>query len=123
MVAEFTILGSLPGLNDYTRACRTNPHVGAAMKREAEDRIRPCINCAGLPHFDGPVSVHVAWHERDNRRDPDNIRFGIKFILDALVKTRVLDGDSRKHVASLSDSFATDRTKPRIVVTIERTAQ
>ena len=34
---SFSIAGSLPGLNEYTAACRTNPHAGAKLKHGAQD--------------------------------------------------------------------------------------
>ena len=35
-MAILTIQGKLAGLNDYTRACRSNRYIGAKMKADAE---------------------------------------------------------------------------------------
>jgi len=118
----FSIAGSLPGLNEYTAACRSHRHVGAKLKRDVENVVRIYARNRKPPAFDGPVRVTFAWHERDLRRDADNVAFAKKFILDALVGLGVLPNDSRKYVTGFADEFHVDRQSPRIVVTIERTS-
>lgn len=39
MTYKFIISGRLPGLNEYTEACRTNKHKGNKMKQDAEDTV------------------------------------------------------------------------------------
>jgi Holliday junction resolvase RusA-like endonuclease len=117
----FCIHGALPGLNEYVTACRTNARVGARFKRDAENVVRIYARTHRPPTFDGPVFVRFAWHERDRRRDADNVAFAKKFILDALVDLGVLPDDSRKYVTGFADEFHLDRQSPRVVVTIERT--
>lgn len=36
---QLTIPGRLPGLNEYTTACRTNPQKGNKMKQDAQTTI------------------------------------------------------------------------------------
>lgn len=115
---KFTIDGRLPALNDYTKACRTNPHVGAKMKKDTEEMIRWYILAAHLTPADGPVFVWFTWYEKDERRDPDNVAFGKKFIFDALVAAGILKNDNRKNVRGFQDEFRTDRKNPRIEVEI-----
>ena len=119
---SFSIAGSLPGLNEYTAACRTNPHAGAKLKHGAQMVVTAYARCRKPPVFDGPVFVTFAWHEPNRRRDVDNVAFAKKFILDALVSLGVLPGDGRKVVTGFADEFHVDRRQPRVVVTIERTA-
>lgn len=120
MPTTFTIIGSLPGLNEYTAACRAHRQKGAEMKREAEELVGWYLNMARPHPVDGRVHVTFAWYEKDNRRDCDNVAFAKKFILDALVARGTLDGDGRKVVTGFTDTFHVDRTDPRIEVTIER---
>lgn len=47
----------------------------------------------------------LGWVEPGKRRDPDNIRAGVKFILDALVAEGALPGDGWRHVHGLSDTY------------------
>ena len=93
----------LPSLNEYVNACRSNPYVGAKMKKDSEELIGWFIK--KIAPFRNPVEVSFTWVEPNRRRDVDNIAFGKKFILDALVKNGVLQDDSQKYVRALSDSF------------------
>lgn len=112
----FTIKGQLPSLNEYTRACRTNHIVGAQMKKDAEQYIslfmRKCEPVLGS------VYVTFTWYEPNNKRDPDNVAFAKKFILDALVSKGLIEGDGRKYVKGFSDTIMTDTKNPRIEVEI-----
>ena len=120
-MARLVIPGRLPGLNEYTAACRTHPQAGAKMKKEAEEKVLVYI----MQQLQGmkivkPVKIEFIWVEKDMRRDPDNISgFGRKVILDALVRTGILQDDSRKYVISFEDSFSVDKANPRIEVKIE----
>lgn len=93
----------LPSLNEYVNACRSNPYVGAKMKKDSEELIGWFIK--KIAPFRNPVEVSFTWVEPNRRRDVDNIAFGKKFILDALVKNGVLEDDSQRYVRALSDSF------------------
>lgn len=120
---SFSVFGTLPGLNEYTDACRTHANAGNRMKHKAEELVTWGIKIARLEPLDGPVFLSFAWIERDRRRDLDNVAFAKKFILDALVDAHVLPKDSRKHVVGFSDEFPEpDPRNPRVVVTIERTS-
>jgi len=115
---RFTIPGSLPSLNVYTLANRGNRFGGNRAKKAAQACITPYLP-RPIDTLRYPVGVTIVWHERDNRRDPDNVMFGAKFILDALVNAGVLDGDSRRHIAAIAHRVTTDRVRPRVEVTIE----
>ena len=115
------IHGRLPGLNEYTKACRSNAHVGAKMKKNAEEAVIAVIN-EQLKHVKilRPVEMDFLWIEKDRRRDPDNVSsFGRKVILDALVKAGVLPDDSFRYVKGFNDSFLVDSVYPRIEVKIK----
>lgn len=94
----------LPGLNEYTSACRTSRYSGADMKKITEHDIMPFIN--QLKSAKGKVSVYFIWHEKNKRRDPDNIAFAKKFILDAMVKAGKIEGDSPRFIVGLKDGFS-----------------
>ena len=72
-MAILTIQGKLAGLNDYTRACRSNRYIGAKMKADAEAKITACIK-QQIPniHFDGAVELKFRWYEPNKKRDLDN---------------------------------------------------
>lgn len=118
-IMKFTIMGTLPGLNEMTNAARTHWAAGHTQKRKATDLCRFWVNLAKMRPFSGPVKVHFDWYEPNMKRDPDNIRAGAKYIMDSLVEAQILPNDSQKWVKGLSDRFCVpDALKPRIEVEI-----
>ena len=111
-VNEFVICGRLPGLNDYTRACRSHWSKGAKMKRQVEEDIAWHILAARGAHklrpVHGPVVLYIEWHESDRRRDLDNTVSAKKFILDAMQKTGIIPNDDREHVRQIADEIVDD---------------
>ena len=118
-MAILTIQGKLAGLNDYTRACRSNRYIGAKMKADAEAKITACIK-QQIPniHFDGAVELKFRWYEPNKKRDLDNVCFAKKFILDALVSNKTIVADGWKGVIGFTDEFFVDKNNPRIEVEI-----
>lgn len=94
----------LKSLNEYVTLCRGNRYSAAAYKRKVEAEIGEHIKT--LPVFEKPVQIDFLWVEKNNRRDYDNVAFGKKFVLDALVKAGKFKDDDRKHVIGFTDSFA-----------------
>lgn len=110
---------TLPTLNEYVEAERTNRFIGAKLKREATEKVRLAAVAAGLsPVEKYPVSVRCHWVEPNARKDHDNVRFGVKFVLDGLVSAGVLANDGPRYVAGLSDTYAVNKAAPRVVVEI-----
>lgn len=119
MRQEFEVPGRLDGLNEYTRANRANRYKGADMKRANQEKVNWCIKASGIEPFKSTVRISVTWIEPNMKRDPDNVRFGIKFILDALVEMGIIPDDTQKYVRGISDKFLVNRQDPRIIVEIE----
>ncbi len=119
MTKKLVIKGKLDGLNDYTKACRSNRMAGAQMKVRNERIITAYIwqQLRGTK-FKGRVALLFHWYEPNKKRDMDNIAFAKKFILDALVKNSVIQSDGWRGVAGFSDLFAVDKDNPRIEVEI-----
>lgn len=112
------VKGRLPGLNEYTNACRTNPHKGNEMKRQAQDTVMWHIlsQLRGV-RFTRPVFLLFTFYEPNRKRDLDNISsFARKAIQDALVKCGTLKNDGWGHITGFLDSFEVDPKNPRIVV-------
>lgn len=107
----------LPSLNEYTAACRKNAYVGAKMKKQTQEDIMWFIK--KLPKFENPITIHFHWVEGNKRRDYDNIAFGKKFILDAMVKAGKLKDDNRNFVKGFSDSFAYEKNVWKVILEIE----
>lgn len=117
---KFTILGRLDGLNEYTKANRTNQHKGGKMKKDNENTVIWSIQqqLRGL-HINVPVRLNYSFYELNRKRDLDNISsFAHKVIQDSLVKTNVLKNDGWKEITGFTDQFYRDKNNPRIEVEI-----
>lgn len=114
---EFEIPLKLPSLNDYVRECRRNAFAGARMKKQVQEYLFAFIY--RLPAFDFPVFLSFHWVEKNLKRDLDNIAFGKKFILDALVENGKLKGDGQKWVRGFTDTFSVGQMN-KVIVQIER---
>ena len=115
-----TIPGRLDNLNDYTKVCRANKYAGAECKRRNEEKIEAAVweQFRGV-RFDGRVHMNFRWIEANRNRDPDNICFAKKFILDAFVRCGVIETDGWRGVDGFIDEFDIDARNPRIEVLIE----
>ena len=113
----------MPSLNEWVRANRSNKYLGAKFKKEVEEviswSIRQALASKTLHKPNGAVILNIEWHEATKRRDADNIASAKKFILDALVKTGVLEDDSRKYVKGFYDRIIDDKKDYVVVELIE----
>lgn len=115
---SFVIEGRLPSMNDFIGAMNANRWKGAKLKK---DETRRCALAASvLKPINSPVSLSIAWIERDCRRDIDNVSSGgIKVLMDGLVTAGILKDDSRRWVRSILHTFPEpDKANPRVEVTI-----
>jgi len=117
---KFDIEGRLPGLNEMIDAAKQGkgkyqPY--SMMKQTYTDMVAWLAKKAGLPKYEKAYLI-ITWCEPDERRDPDNIMAGQKFILDGLVQAGVLPNDSQKYVRGIVHRFKVDRKNPRVEVEI-----
>ena len=116
---KFVIDGRLAGLNDYINACRDNKYRANTMKRDNEFIVFLAIKQAHLKKVESyPVQLKITFYEPNMKRDIDNISFATKFILDALVRSGILENDNQKKVNGLIYEFKHDKENPRIEVVI-----
>lgn len=118
-----TIPGRLEGLNEYTKANRTSAIIGAEMKLIQEYKITQHIDVQILnmkKKFKplAKVEIKFKWYEPNMKRDPDNVAFAKKFILDALVKSGVIASDGWKTIRRFSDDLYLSKERPRVEVII-----
>lgn len=122
MNGYFVINAKLPSLNEYVNVCRRNKYQAAQYKRDVEEvigwAIRQAVTAKTLKPVKNPCVIHFEYHEATRKRDCDNIASAKKFILDALQKENILQGDGQKYVIGFTDSFKHDK-KDFVVVTIE----
>lgn len=120
MKQKFIIRGSLPGLNEYINAERTNRYKGAELKSRAESIVLHSLRSLGKWRAEGPVYMVYHWYCEDRRKDKDNISsFGRKVIQDALVRARIIKNDGWNDIIGFEDVFYIDKKNPRVVVEIE----
>lgn len=120
MEQKFIIRGSLPGLNEYINAERTNRYKGAELKSRAESIVLHSLRSLGKWRAESPVYMVYHWYCADRRRDKDNISsFGRKVIQDALVRAKIIKNDGWNDIIGFEDVFYIDKKNPRIVVEIE----
>ena len=114
----FFVPGPLPGANDIIRK---HWRVYTTLKADWGLTCARCILIAKLK----PVrACTLAYHwveplpRKGHIRDRDNIRFGAKFINDALVTQGILVDDGPDGVVSMTDTFAYQQEHHGVAVTI-----
>lgn len=111
-----TIPGSLPTLNEYINAERSNKHLAAKMKKTYTDICAYSFIRATRP--EGSAYFAFRWYRKDKRADPDNVAFAKKFIFDGMVKAKFLVNDGWTQVSELHDEFFIDKKNPRVEIII-----
>jgi hypothetical protein len=112
------IPGELVDLNTYIDAERTNRYSAAKIKKDMT-KICELLGCRAK-QFDGDrAKVIITWYCKNRMKDPDNIAFAKKFILDGLVTSGVLEGDGWRQIQGFEDRFEIDKDKPRIEIELQ----
>ncbi len=115
-MTKLIIKGELTDLNTYINAERSNRFFGAKLKKENTELVEQEIMIQRLKPINKPVFVYIYWYIKNGRKDPDNIAFAKKFILDGLVKMGVLKDDGMQEIIGFQDHFNIDKDNPRIEV-------
>ena len=108
---RFVIQQKLPSLNQVIAANRESIYKGAGLKRRVQDDICEWIRIALLRNTVYPVEqceVMIIWHEKNKKRDVDNIQSAQKFILDAMVEMGIIKNDTRKYVTQINHKVVDD---------------
>lgn len=121
MIYTLEIPGTLPTLNKYVEAERTNRFMAAKLKRETQEQIAWLT--LGHPIFDGHVYIAFTWIRPDMRSDKDNVAFAKKFILDALQEAGVIKNDSWRMCTPFDLGFKVNKDNPRTIVRIADTLE
>ena len=111
------IPGELTDLNTYINAERGNRYSGARLKKEETERVAWLSKGHKIDKY--PINIACNWYLKDKKKDPDNVSFSIKFIMDGLVTAGVLENDSQKYIKSIGHNFEIDKDNPRVVVEIK----
>lgn len=107
----------LPGLNEYQRACRASPFIGAQMKKRDKNMVMSYLG--GLSPAKWPVNIEVFYIEPNSRRDKDNVSgYGMKVIGDALVSAGIIPDDNSSYITKLTQSVICEKDVSKIIVQI-----
>lgn len=102
---KITIPYDFTTLNEYISAERSHRYLAAEIKKRETEMARMYGLQSGCQAQKYPVSIICHWYKTDARTDPDNIQFGIKFILDGFVLAGVLRADNWKAISKTSNTF------------------
>lgn len=102
--------GRLPSLNEYIRVLNNNRYQANNFKQAVENELVWTIKASKMTATDKPCVVHITFHEKDKRRDIDNIYSANKFVLDALRKAGIIRNDSQAYITDVKDNFVKDDT-------------
>lgn len=114
MVQSIFIPHKFPSLNDYIDAERKNRFMAAKIKKDETELAASYFK--KLPSIDEPVFIQFVWREANTRRDPDNIIFAKKFILDGMVAAGYLPNDTQKWITGFDETWTIDKEKPGVEV-------
>lgn len=106
-------------LNEYINAERSNRQKAARIKKFQTDGVCWIAIQEKFKLNPGKYDVNFIWMKPNNKKDHDNIAFCKKFILDGLVKAKVIQSDGSKFINNFQDRFVLDNTKPYIYCIVE----
>lgn len=112
--------GRLPAMNEIIGANRRNFYIGNKLKQKTQrDIISQLLLQKRGTEFQEKVNMRIWFYEPNQRRDEDNVKSGLKFLLDALQELKILKNDSRRYLHIVSDEVFVDRENPRIEIELE----
>ncbi|MEG1433063.1 hypothetical protein [Eubacterium sp.] len=115
-------LDGMATLNVYIDAERSNRYKAAKIKRDATDICDFSTRKAmreGVS-FPWPCRIKFTWILKDKRKDPDNVAFAKKFILDGMQQAGFLKNDSLKYIEGFTDCFEVIRgVDEKVIVEVE----
>lgn len=111
---------ALPSLNQYSNEERKHRKLGAKMKKEATDIVTLIARTKRPKKPFKQASLEFEWFVKDAKKDPDNIIFAKKFILDGLVNGGVLENDGFNNILAISDSWSIAKSDYVVVEITER---
>lgn len=113
---KLVIEGELADLNHYIRVERSNRFGAAAMKEAMTSLVAQHARYKKLPVIDYKFTMYTTWYCKNKKKDPDNISFAKKFILDGLMSAGIIKNDGWEQIAAFVDEFFIDAKKPRVEV-------
>lgn len=108
----------VPTLNDWNNKSRgsNGRYIVSKWKKIVEKDIAWEVLSQTKLMLQGKYDFDIEWSVT-TKHDPDNIFFGVKFILDAFVKAGLLPNDTNKHVGTINNTHQkTDSYSVKILI-------
>lgn len=118
---KIVIPQELMDLNKYTNRQRANRFGGNKSKRDQTNLCATYIRISiknGLRIDSVPVKLVFHWYAKNRRKDPDNIAFAKKFILDGMTEAGLIPNDGWREIAGFEDKFYIDKNNPRVEIEV-----
>ncbi len=119
MKNRLIISQKLTTLNQYIDIERGSKYGAADKKKDLTNNVMLEVlsqrKQIKLP-ADGLYDLKLYWITKNNATDPDNIYFSTKFILDGIVKAKLLSGDGRKQIRNIDNKIRTIKGKQFVIV-------
>lgn len=114
----YEIEGELCDLNTYINKERMNKFAAANIKKKLTEK---CIKATKqIPYKYDKIYLTFTWVCKNKKKDPDNIAFAKKFIIDGLVRAGIIPNDGWNNIAGFKDEFFCEpEENARVIVTIE----
>lgn len=129
MIYRFTIDGTMPNMNDFIQAERTQfrSRTGKFMTKGSQLKKRWQKTAVTFIRKDlkgtkvnTPIDIHYHYFEPNKRRDKGNIHgFAQKIIEDALQEAGTIPNDGWNEIRNFSTEFDVDKANPRIEVVLK----
>lgn len=121
-MTKIIIPHELMDLNKFINLQRGNRYGGAKAKKEQTNLCTMYVKRAmsqGLEVKEYPIILKFMWYVKDRRKDPDNVAFSKKFLLDAMQEAGLIKNDGYKEIWGFEDSFEVDKDNPRVEIEIK----
>lgn len=115
MKQPIIIRTQLPTLNKYINAERGNRFAAAKMKKTYTQAVEYELLAVKVKRT-GRLELTFNWFVKDKKTDPDNICFSVKFLMDALVNQKIIEGDGWKFIGGFIHNFEIDKENPRVEI-------
>ncbi|NFO72141.1 Holliday junction resolvase [Clostridium botulinum] len=112
---KIVIPGELPDLNKIIDVAKKHYMQYSNLKKTNTDLVTWIAK--GKGKFKR-IDLDITWYCKNKRKDKDNIAAGIKFILDGLVKAKVIENDGWKEINNFTHKFEVDKNNPRTEIEI-----
>lgn len=116
-LSVISIKGELCDLNTYINKERSNRFSAAKIKKDMTEKCQKAM--VNIPkNYYNKIYLTFNWCCVNKKKDPDNIAFAKKFILDAMVKSHIIPNDGWNNIIGFKDDFFIV-DKPSVEIIIE----